>query len=65
MGKGTVRLEMADGRELEWKDSYLIHEGARHGDDQCRVIVHAGNWVRASYRSDQVLSAVLVEDFPS
>lgn len=64
--KGTVTLVFEDGAERSWPDSYLIHEGGGTrrgpGENGLRVVVHEGNFVRASFRSDQVRSAVLTLD---
>ena len=61
-GKGTVLLTFEDGTSKSWPDSYLLHEGDPRLDQHCRVVVHSGNFARASFRSDLVRSAVLEDE---
>ena len=62
--KHIVTLTFEDETVKSWPDSYLKHEGGggRSGDQQSlRVVVHEGNFIRASFRSDLVRSAVVEE----
>lgn len=65
---GSVRLHLTDGSVVTWEDSCILHERETVGlnfHPMVRVIVHSGNHVRASYRSDQVLSACRLDMPPT